>query len=105
MKKRLIKKISAVFLALIALCFTATVGCFAENDSYITNNGDFTPIYTTSPDSSLKQTSKMSKGESNLFYTQTTCIALFVGYLILFKVKGIDHSEKMHRRNKTFNQS
>ena len=97
MKKRLIKKISAVFLALIALCFTATVGCFAEND--------FTPIYTTSPDSSLKQSSKMSKGESNLFYTQTTCIALFAGYLILFKVKGIDHSEKMHRRNKTSDQS
>lgn len=100
MKKLLIKTISALLLALITICSATAIGFSAENDSYISNDKDFVPIYTTSADSSLKQTSGMSKGESNLFYTQTTCFALFAGYLILFKIRGIDHSEKMHRRKK-----
>ncbi|MBQ1507710.1 MAG: hypothetical protein IIZ36_04735 [Ruminococcus sp.] len=98
MKKLLIKTLSAVFLAVIALGSAQSVGFAAEKDAVISNNEDFVPIYTTAPDSSLKVHEEITIGEPNLFYTQTTFLALVAGYLILFKAKGIDHSQKMHRR-------
>ena len=65
----------------------------------ISQQDDLTPLYTTAPDSSLRDYSAyMTEEQSIFFYTQTTALALVAGYLILFKVKGIRNTEKMHRR-------
>ena len=70
-----------------------------DSDSVITQDGEFVPLYTTSPDSSLKDHSDyMTKEQSVFFYTQTTFLALIAGYLIVFKVRCIPKGEKMHRR-------
>ena len=103
MLKRLIVTIlSAVML----LTFIPTISAAekANSDSVITQDGEFVPLYTTSPDSSLKDHSNyMTKEQSVFFYTQTTFLALIAGYLIVFKVRCIPKGEKMHRR-KTINK-
>lgn len=60
----------------------------------------YTPLYTTSPNSTDRDIDDFENSSKDyaLFYTQTTLLALVAGYLVLFKIKGIDHSEKMHRR-------
>ena len=92
-----------VFVVLIsfALLFSTVTAFSASPDEavMIAQQDDLTPLYTTAPDSSLRDYANyMTVDRGILFYTQTTALALVAGYLILFKVKGIPHGEKMHRR-------
>lgn len=98
MKKLIIAILSAVLL----LCSVPVVSAeTADSDSVILQDSDFVPLYTTSPDSTLKDHSNyMTTDEGILFYTQTTLLALIAGYLIVFKVRCIPKGEKMHRRKK-----
>lgn len=92
-----------LFTAAIILSIIPSVNAETA-DSVITQDGDFVPLYTVAPDSSLKDHSNVMKDEQSiLFYTQTTLLALVAGYLIVFKIKCIPKGEKMHRRklNKT----
>ncbi len=107
------KVIKNVLTALITMimCFSVftamtSVANAASSDEAVLEAADdrLVPLYTSSSDSSIKGYSTENTSTSRdyaLFYTQTTLLALIAGYLILFKVKGIDHSEKMHsRRNR-----
>lgn len=97
------KALSVVLICLTVLfsCTAATVSASSVDEAVISSQDDkYTPLYTVSPDSSLKDydSPNFSSKDYALFYTQTTLLALIAGYLILFKVKGINHDEKMHRR-------
>ena len=96
MKKILI----GCFISLTLLFSTVTAFAASPDEAVmIAQQDDLTPLYTTAPDSSLRDYANyMTVDRGILFYTQTTALALVAGYLILFKVKGIPHSEKMHRR-------
>lgn len=73
----------------------------ADSDSVIRQDSEYVPLFTTSPDSSLKDHSNtMTSEQSVFFYTQTTLLALIAGYLIVFKVRCIPKGERMHRRKK-----
>ena len=107
-------KIARIFLIvlsaiIIATSFTALPVSSATSDQAVISNQceDVVPLYTTAPDSSLKDYShnEHSSKYYRLFYTQTTFLALLAGYLILFKVKGINHDEKMHRRRDPVHKS
>lgn len=81
----------------------STVNASTSDEVIISQQDDgFVPLYTESPDSSLKEYSsdEYSRKDYRIFYTQTTFLALLAGYLILFKIKGLNHNEKMHRRKK-----
>lgn len=98
--KKIIVSVCLIFTALFS---TVPVSAASPDEAvWISRQDDLTPLYTTAPDSSLKDHSAnlMSADEGILFYTQTTALALIAGYLILFKVKGIPPHEKMHRRKK-----
>ena len=98
------KKVFSVILICIILlfsCTAVTVSASSIDEAVISSQDDkYVPLHTISPDSSLKDYNSpdFSSKDSALFYTQTTLLALIAGYLILFKVKGINHDEKMHRR-------
>ena len=87
-------------IAAVIICFSAVVaysaasvdeaGIFPADDSYV-------PPYTVEPENS--SLSDDSADNYILFYSQTTALALVAGYLILFKAKGIDHTDKMHSRS------
>lgn len=99
------KKALSVILICLALLFSCTAVYASSIDEAVISSQDdkYVPLYTVSPDSSLKDydSSDFSSKDYALFYTQTTFLALIAGYLILFKVKGINHDEKMHgRKNK-----
>ena len=96
------KLIVSIIIAVSLVCSAATASAASPDEAVIISQQDeLTPLYTTVPDSSLKDHSNiMSRDEGILFYTQTTALALIAGYLILFKVKGIPHGEKMHRRRR-----
>lgn len=99
----MIKKIIAFVLIAVSLfCFAPSVGAeTAVSDSVISEDGDFVPLYTVAPDSTLKDHSNdMTYEQGILFYTQTTLLALIAGYLIIFKIRCIPKGEKMHRRRK-----
>lgn len=106
-----IKKV--IFIMISAIIIAMSFGGLSVNASTMDEavisgqNEDVTPLYTTAPDSSLKDHSKseQSTKDYRLFYTQTTFLALLAGYLILFKVKGINHDEKMHRRRDATHKS
>lgn len=98
------KALSVIFICLAMLfsCTAATVSASSIDEVLISSQDDkYVPLYTVSPDSSLKDydSPDFSSKDYALFYTQTTFLALIAGYLILFKVKGINHDEKMHGRN------
>ena len=101
----MIKRIIVTLIsALTLLCFMPSAAAeeAPDNDSVITQDGDFVPLFTTSPDSSLKDHSNyMTEEQGVFFYPQTTFLALVAGYLIVFKVRCIPKGEKMHRRRKT----
>lgn len=103
--KRILLIVSAVVICFSSM-LTASVSVNASTkDEAILSQADdkFTPLYTTAPDSSLKEhKSADSEASKNykVFYSQTTFLALLAGYLIIFKVKGIDHSQKMHRKSR-----
>lgn len=96
-----IKKILVLILSITLIAFSGvTVSASTGDEAVISAQDDkYTPLYTTSPDSSLKDytSSDLSTADYRLFYTQTTFLALIAGYLILFKVKGIKRDES-HRR-------
>ena len=97
------KALSAILICLILLfsCTAVTVSASSIDEAVISSQDDkYVPLYTVSPDSSLNDYNSpdFSSKNSALFYTQTTLLALIAGYLILFKVKGINHDEKMHRK-------
>ena len=96
------KLIIAILSAVILLCSASVVSAeTAASDAVISQDSDFVPLYTTAPDSSLKDHSgSMSTDEGILFYTQTTLLALIAGYLIVFKIRCIPKGEKMHGRRK-----
>ena len=99
MKKAL--SVVLICLSLLLSCTAVTVSASSIDEAVISSQDDkYTPLYTVSPDSSLKDydSPNFSSKDYALFYTQTTLLALIAGYLILFKVKGINHDEKMHRR-------
>lgn len=100
-------KLTRIFLTMLSsiiiiTSFTAlSVSASTSDQAVISNQSEeVVPLYTTAPDSSLKDYShnEHSSKYYRLFYTQTTFLALLAGYLILFKVKGINRDEKMHRR-------
>lgn len=98
------KKVLSVVLLCLALMLSSTavtVSASSIDEAVISSQDDkYVPLYTVSPDSSLKDydSPDFSSKDYALFYTQTTFLALIAGYLILFKVKGIKHDEKMHGR-------
>lgn len=98
------KKVLSVVLLCLALMLSSTavtVSASSIDEAVISSQDDkYTPLYTVSPESSLKDydSPNFSSKDYALFYTQTTFLALIAGYLILFKVKGINHDEKMHGR-------
>lgn len=96
--------IAAVMCISVFTATIATVNAASIDEAVLAEADDkYVPLYTTNPEGPLKSSSDSSLQTSKdyaIFYTQTTFLALLVGYLILFKVKGIDHSEKMHRRSK-----
>ena len=97
------KALSVIFICLTMLfsCTVLTVSASSVDEAVISSQDDkYTPLYTVSPDSLLKDydSPDFSSKDYALFYTQTTLLALIAGYLILFKVKGINHDEKMHGR-------
>lgn len=100
------KALSVIFICLTFMlsCAALTVSASSVDEAIISSQDDkYVPLYTVSPDSSLKDydSPDFSSKDYALFYTQTTFLALIAGYLILFKVKGINHDEKMHsRKNK-----
>ena len=102
MKKAL--SVVLICLSLLLSCTAATVSASSIDEAVISSQDDkYVPLYTVSSDSSLKDydSPDFSSKDYALFYTQTTFLALIAGYLILFKVKGIKHDEKMHsRKNK-----
>lgn len=103
MKKYRMKKIIIVCFAVLTLLLSSVSAFAASPDEavMIARQDDLTPLYTTAPDSSLRDYSNyMTVDQGILFYTQTTALSLVAGYLILFKVKGIPHGEKMHRRRR-----
>ena len=98
------KKVLSVVLLCLALMLSSTavtVSASSIDEAVISSQDDkYVPLYTVSPDSSLKDydSPDFSSKDYALFYTQTTFLALIAGYLLLFKVKGIKHDEKMHGR-------
>lgn len=96
-----IKKILVLVLSAILIIFSGVSVSASTTDEAVISLQDnkYTPLYTTSPDSSLKNYSSgdMSSEDYRLFYTQTTFLALIAGYLILFKVKGIKREDKRRR--------
>lgn len=104
MKKSIlfIMMLSTVIMSLLSVsCITGNASTIDE--AIISQQDDnYVALYTKSHDSSLKEHDifNFSKEEYQLFYTQTTLLALIAGYLILFKIKGINNNEKMHKRRK-----
>ena len=99
------KAFSVILICLILLfsCTAVTVSASSIDEAVISSQDDkYVPLYTVSPDGSLKDYNSpvFSSKDSALFYTQTTLLALIAGYLIMFKVKGINHDEKMHGRKR-----
>lgn len=93
------KALSVIFICLTLLLTSVavTVSASSIDEAVISSQDDkYAPLYTVSPDSSLKDYNSpdFSSKNSALFYTQTTFLALIAGYLILFKIKGINHDEK-----------
>lgn len=98
------KKIVSIFIISVSLmfCITALPVFAATSDEAIitSQDGEYEPLYTLPSDNAQNSDidTETSRRDYALFYTQTTFLALLAGYLILFKAKGINHSEKMHRR-------
>lgn len=100
-----LKRLLLVIISGIICIFSVADVCAVSSpdQSVLTAAEDkYEPLYTTAPNHNALST-EFSDDDSTsknytLFYTQTTFLALLAGYLIIFKVKGIDHSQKMHRR-------
>ncbi len=103
-KSKIILSIFSVLIICISSVFCVSADENATADEAIISQSDdkYVPLYTVSPDNSLNDSASLqfSTQDYQLFYTQTTFLALIAGYLILFKIKGLKNSEKMHRRKK-----
>ena len=93
------KLIISVLIAVSLICFSGSVSAASPDEAVMISQQDgLTPL---SGDVCIHDcANRMSREQGILFYTQTTALALIAGYLILFKVKGIPHGEKMHRRRR-----
>ncbi len=93
---RLFKKtlLTTLLFSIIFTCFTLPcVNASSPDEAVITAQDDkFVPLYTVAPDSTYKGdiSDTDSKMNYQLFYTQTTFLALIAGYLIVFKVKCLN---------------
>ena len=94
-------KCFTVVFSVLAICLFSSIGASSAtstNDNAIitAERDDLTPLYTKAPDNILNTSADFEPSDksSQLFYTQTTFWALMAGYLILYKVKGVDHSHK-----------
>lgn len=98
------KRFSVVVVSILIGIFSVSTVCAVSSpdESVLTAQDDRFQPYTVATDDGEAMDISSEMGNTSksyeLFYTQTTFLALLAGYLILFKVKGIDHSEKMHRR-------
>lgn len=99
-----LKRLFVVILSVVICIFSVSTVCAASSpdQSILTAEDKFEPLYTVSPENSalssdFSDSDTFSKNYT-LFYTQTTFLALLAGYLIIYKIKGIDHSQKMHLR-------
>lgn len=100
-----LKRFTILIISALIFTFSVSTVCAASSpDQSVLSAADdkYEPLYTISSDNddnyaNLLNAEKKSKNYE-LFYTQTTFLALIAGYLILLKVKGIDHSQKMHGR-------
>lgn len=100
--KILILIISSIIICITSM-FCVTAASSTPDDAVISqSNEEYVPLYTKSPDSSLKNHLELNFSDKDyqLFYTQTTLLALIAGYLIIFKIKNLKTDEKMHRRKK-----
>lgn len=103
----MIKRIITIVITAVLLCSMPLAVPFEAStaDEAVISEQDenYVPLYTVKPDASenFEQSSYVSIRDYRIFYAQTTFLALLAGYLILFKVKGINHDEKMHRRSNT----
>lgn len=100
-------KFIALIMSAIIICttsmFIVSAASSTPDDAVISqSNEEYVPLYTKSPDSSFKDHSELSFSgrDYQLFYTQTTLLALVAGYLIIFKLMCLKTDEKMHRRKK-----
>lgn len=101
-------KFIALIMSVIIICITSMFIVSAASSTpdgaiISQSNEEYVPLYTKSPDSSFKDHSELScfsGRDYQLFYTQTTLLALVAGYLIIFKLKCLKTDEKMHRRKK-----
>lgn len=100
----IIKRLLLVIISAIICIFSVADVCAVSSpdQSILTAADDkYEPLYTTSPNSNTSSMNFSNNDSTSknytLFYTQTTFLALLAGYLVIFKVKGIDHSQKMHR--------
>lgn len=98
-----LKRLFVVILSVVICIFSVSTVCAASSpdQSILTAEDDkFEPLYTVSPENSALSSDFSDTFSKNytLFYTQTTFLALLAGYLIIYKIKGIDHSQKMHIR-------
>ncbi len=93
--------LTALFMVLFS-CFTLPFASASTIDEAVISSQDdrFVPLYTTAPDSTYKGDLNNIDNSMNyqLFYTQTTFLALIAGYLIVFKARCLNKGEKMHRR-------
>lgn len=98
--KFIITLLMAVLLTFSSAFCVSVSAASSPDEAVISGNYDgIEPIPTEKPeDKPVKHGKGFSSGDYDLFYTQTTFLALLAGYLIIFKVKGTKTKEKMHRR-------
>lgn len=109
---KIAKKMLIIIFSVLLICFSISIANAktesTNDESVISAQQDsLTPLYTKAADSSTKNypTDKHSVRDYQLFYTQTTFLALIAGYLIIFKVKGVNlKKEKMHGNGKNLKE-
>lgn len=106
--KNTLKRFMVVILSVVICILSVSSACAVSSPDQsvlIAAEDKYEPLYTIPTENSLSS-SEFSDFNADskkyaLFYTQTTFLALLAGYLIIYKIKGIDHSQKMHRRLNT----
>lgn len=91
-----ISVLSAVIICISSIFFVSAESSTIDEAVISQADDRYVPLYTKSPDSSLKNhaVSEFSSKDYQFFYTQTTLLALVAGYLILFKIKGLHNKKK-----------
>ncbi len=94
--KYIIALLSAIIICISSIFFVSAESSTIDEAVISQADDRYVPLYTKSPDSSIKNhsASEFSSKDYQLFYTQTTLLALIAGYLILFKAKGLHNKKK-----------